>query len=94
MTHADPTVPTKYTVRLGQAQEWATSIINSSLNRKETHMAYHGVQQAKIDYALAVITFTEPQLRKIQRKADVAYRSKIGINRNFPNAIVQGPTQY
>ena len=25
---------------------------------------------------------------------DVAYRPKIGLNRNFPNAVVQGSTQY
>ena len=37
MTHADPSVPTEYIVRLGQAQEWATAIINSNLNRKETY---------------------------------------------------------
>ena len=59
MTHVDPTVPTEYTVRLGQAQNWATAIINSNLNRKETYIAYHGVLQAKICYALAVTTFTE-----------------------------------
>ena len=94
MKHADPTVPTEYTVRLGQAQEWASSIINSNLNRKETHMAYHGVLHAKIGYALAVTTFIEPQLRTIQRIADVAYQSKIRLNRNFPNTVVQGPKQY
>ena len=94
MTHKDPQVKTEYTVRLGQAQAWATAIINSNLTRKETYMAYHGVLQAKIVYALAVTTFIEPQLRKIQRTADVAFRPKIGLNRNFPNAIVQGPTQY
>ena len=94
MTHEDPKVQTEYTVRLGQAQSWATAIINSNLNRKETHMAYHGVLQAKIGYALAVTTFTKPQLQKIQRTVDVAYGPKIGLNRNFPNSVVQGPTQY
>ena len=94
MTHKDPKVATEYTIRLGQAQDWATAIINSNLNRKETYIAYHGVLQAKIGYALAVKTFTEPQLRKIQRTVDVTYRPKIGLNRNFPNAVVQGPTQY
>ena len=94
MTHDDPKVKTEYTVRLGQAKAWATAIINSNLNRKEIYMAYHGVLQAKIGYALAVTTFTEPQLRKIQRTADIAYRPKTGLNINFPNTVVQGPTQY
>ena len=94
MTHEDPKVQIEFMVRLGQAQDWATAIINSNLNRKETHMAYHSVLQAKIWYALAVTTFTKPQLRKIQRTSDVAYRPKIRLNKNFPNVVVQGPPQY
>lgn len=73
MTHKDPTIQTGYTARLGQAQAWATSIVNSNLTRKEAHMVYHGVIQAKIGYALPVTTFTEQELRKIQRALDVAY---------------------
>ena len=57
-------------------------------------MAYHGVIQAKIGYALPVTTFAEPELRKIQRALDIACRPNIGLNRNFPNAVVQGPTLY
>ena len=92
MTHINPTIKTEHTVRLAQAQSWATSIMNSNLTRKEAHMAYHGVIQAKIGYALLVTTFTEPELRKIQRALDVAYRPKLRLNRNFPNAVVQGPS--
>ena len=65
MTHKDSTIQTEYTVRLGQVQEWATAIMNSNLTRKKSHMAYHGVIQANIGYALPVTTFTEPELRKI-----------------------------
>ena len=92
MTHNNPAVTTEFTVRLGQAQTWATSVIHSNLTRKEAHMAYQGVIQAKIGYALPVTTFSEPELRKVQRALDVAYRPKIGLNRNFPNAVVQGPS--
>ena len=94
MTHNNPTIQTEFTVRMGQAQTWATSIMNSNLTRKESPMAYHGVIQAKIGYALPVTTFKEPELRKIQRALDIAYRPKIGLNRNFPNALVQGPSLY
>ena len=74
MTHKDPKIQTEYTVRLGQAQAWAISIMNSDLIRKEAHMAYHGVIQANTGYALLVTTFTEQELRKVQRALDVAYR--------------------
>ena len=33
-------------------------------------------------------------MRKIQRALDVVYRPKIGLNRNFPNAVVQAPSLY
>jgi len=57
-------------------------------------MVYHVILQAKVGYALGVITFTAKELKKIQRVADVAYRPKIGLNRNFPNAVFQGPLEY
>ena len=57
-------------------------------------MVYHGFLQEKIGYALAVTTFTERELRKIQRTEDVAYRPKIGLNRNFPNAVFHGPLDF
>jgi len=57
-------------------------------------MAYHSILQTKIGYALAVTTFTERELRKIQRAADIAYKQKIGLNRNFPDTVLQGPNEY
>jgi len=68
--------------------------MNINLTRKEAHMAYHVVIQAKIGYVLPVTTFSKPELRKIQRALDVTYRPTIGLNRNFPNAVVQGPSLY
>ena len=94
MTHPDGTVKTEHTVYLSQAQAWANSIIHSNMSRKEVHMAYHGILQTKIGYALAVTTFTKKQLRKIQRAADVVYKPKIGLNRNFPSAVLQGQTDF
>ena len=54
-------------------------------------MAYHGILQTKIGYALAVTTFTELQLKNIQRAADIAYKQKNDLNRNFPGAVMHGP---
>ena len=81
-------------MRLGQAQAWAEAIMNSNLTRKEAHMAYHGVIQVKIGYALPLTTFTYQELKKIQKALDIAYQPKIGLNRNFPNVLVQGPSLY
>ena len=64
------------------------------MSKKEVHMAYHGILQTKIGYALAVTTFTEKELKKIQRAADIAYKPKIGLNRNFPSAVLQGPNDF
>ena len=90
MTHPDGTVQTEYTVRLAQAQTWANSIIHSNMSKKEDHMAYHGILQTKIGYALAVTTLIEKELKKIQYAADIVYKPKIGLNRNFPSAVLQG----
>ena len=57
-------------------------------------MTYHVILQAKMGYALGVTTFTAKELQKIQRVADMAYRPKLGLNRSFPNAVFQGPTEY
>jgi len=57
-------------------------------------MAYHGILQTKIGYALAVTTFTKEELKKIQSAANVAYKPKIGLNRHFPNAFIQGPNDF
>ena len=57
-------------------------------------MAYQKIIQAKIGYALAVTIFTEKELKKIQRVVDTAYRPKTGLNRHFPNRVVQGPSKY
>ena len=94
MTHPNGTVQTEYTVRLTQAQTWANSILHSNMSRKEVHMAYHGILQTKIGYTLAVTTFTEKELKKIQSAANVAYKPKIGLNSNFPNAVLQGPNDF
>ena len=65
MTHKDPFVQTEYTVRMGHAQAWATSVTDSNMTRLEAYMEYHGILQAKLGYAFAVTTFFERELRKI-----------------------------
>ena len=57
-------------------------------------MAYHAILLAKVGYALGATTFTAKELKKIQWMADVAYRLKIGLNINVPNAVFQGPPEY
>ena len=57
-------------------------------------MVYHGILQTKIGYALAVPTFTEKELKKIQRAADIAYKPIVGLNKNFPSAVLQGPNEF
>ena len=57
-------------------------------------MAYHGVLQAQLGYSLGTTTFTTQQLKPIQTITDQAYKPKIGLNRNFPTAVLQGPLEY
>ena len=58
-------------------------------------MAYRGILQTKTGYALALTTFTEAELKKIlQRAVDIAYKSKIGLNRNFPSAVLQSQNDF
>ena len=42
----------------------------------------------------SVTTFSERKVRKIQQAADIAYRPKFGLNRNFPNTVVHSPPIY
>ena len=74
ISHPDPTIETELTVWLYQSQEWVAAVNSRKTNRHETHMAYHVILQAKVGYAFGVTTFTENQLKKVQRAVDVAYR--------------------
>ena len=57
-------------------------------------MAYFGIRHAKVGYAMGVSTSSESDLAPLQRKADSAYKPKIGLNRNFPPEVFHGPSNY
>ena len=63
MKHTNPTIPSEFSMKKQQINEWATSIQQSYLSKKETYiMAYFGILHAKIGYAMSVSTFTESDL--------------------------------
>ena len=94
MKHNNLTIPSEFSVKEHQINEWATSIQQSCLSKKETHMAYFGILHAKVGYAMGVSTFTESDLSPLQWKVYSVFKQKIGLNMNFPSDVSHGPSDY
>ena len=93
-THPDPKIEIECTVRLRQVHDWETPVNKTNMSKQKAHITYHAIFQAKLGYTLGVTTFTEQEIRKVQRETDVAYRPKISLSRSFPNEVFQGLTEY
>ena len=54
-------------------------------------MEYRRILQAQLGYFIWVAIFNKTQLKPIQTIIDQAYKLKIGLNLNFPTALLKGP---
>ena len=66
----------------------------TNLTRQESHVVYHGVLQVQLGYSPGTNIFTKIQLQPIQTIIDQAYKPKIGLNRNIPTTVLQGPLEF
>ena len=78
----------------GQISKWAAAINSSRLDRRDVVMAYHRVILAMGTYPMAVTTMAEKDLLDMQITLDKTYKTKMHLNRHFPNAVYRGTEQY
>ena len=76
--------------RHGQILKWAKAINSSNLNRKDVSMAYHRVLLAMVTYPMAVTTMTAKEMSPMQVIMDKTYKTKMHLNRHFPNEVYRG----
>jgi hypothetical protein len=69
-------------------------VLSSNFSRIEMLMAYKTTWYPMVSYSLSVTTMTPPQLRKIQSMATQSFLAKMGINRNYPRRVTNGPIEY
>ena len=80
--------------RMIDAKGYATLITHSNLTRQEAWISYKVIWTPKINYCLPHTTFSYQQCKRIQSQVLQATLPKIGLNRNFPRAVVFGPCRY
>ena len=69
--------------------------VNSSrLEKKDVSMVYHRIILAMVTYSRAVTTMTKQDMSDMQVTLDTTYKTKMHLNRHFPNAIYRGTEQY
>ena len=76
------------------AINWDIYMNATNLTRQESHVVYHGVLQVQLGYSPGTNIFTKIQLQPIQTIIDQAYKPKIGLNRNIPTTVLQGPLEF
>lgn len=84
---------TEYEYRVQTAKEYGQRIIRSSLTKHETLVSYRAIWLSQINYCLPLTTFSLEQCHKIQSPVFQATLPRLGINRNFPRAVLYGPTR-
>ena len=73
-----------------QIIKWAAAIKSSRLDRIDVSMAYHRVLLTMVTYPMAVTTKTEKDMLAMQTTLDQTFKTKMHLNRNFPNAVYRG----
>lgn len=85
---------TEYEYRIQTAKDFGQNIRQSSLTKQEVLVSYKAIWLPKITYCLPLTTFSLNQCLKIQSPVFQATLPKLGLNRNFPRAVLYGPTRY
>ena len=76
------------------SNRFAALIATSNLSRLEALLAYRTSWIPSVTYCLSTTCLTARQLDSAQSPATCSFLSKIGVNRNFPRAVVFGPLEY
>ena len=79
--------------RYRQTIKWAAAINSSRLDIREVSMEYHRVLLAMVTCPMVVTTMTAKDLLDMQTTLD-KYKTKMHLNRNFPNAVYRGTERY
>jgi hypothetical protein len=69
----------------------AALVASSKLSKIESLLAYRMNWTPSISYSLGTSTMSPTDLAAIQSAATSSFLNKLGINRNFPRAVVFGP---
>ena len=77
-----------------QCETWKCAMENNKLRRDCSYKAYNNVLIPKIAYTFSVTTISKKDMRKLQKIVDPMYLPRLGLNRSFPKAILQGPSDY
>jgi hypothetical protein len=76
------------------ADDYASKIIPSSLNRDEALTSYLQYLVPKIGFPLPALSLTEKQCTYIQAPALTAFLPELHLDRHTARSIIHGPTEY
>jgi hypothetical protein len=77
-----------------KAKEYSEAIIDSSLQRGETSMAYNSNYMASHSYGTAATSLDIKECEEIQRPVVNAIVPKMGVNRNTARNVLFGTSKY
>ena len=72
----------------------AQVIARSPFTKTDAWSYYHSIYLPSITYPFPSLTISDDHCDKLQRKFKAAFLPKYGYNRNMPNAVVYGATEY
>ena len=75
-----------------EANKFASLLRSSRLSKVAAYTAYRTSWIPAVTYSLNTTTMTQREMMQIQLQATAASLQKIGVNKNFPRAVVFGPT--
>ena len=84
---------TEYEKITAKANKFATAIQVCPLTKTQVILAVKTIYKPAIEHVLPATTFTERQIQTIHRKVMPRLLSRSGISRNYPRALVFGPTE-
>ena len=76
-----------------KSDDFARVVKCGHISRKEATAFYRAIYLTSMGYPLPVCFFNKSELSRIQQKAMVALKSKMGYNSRTANAIIYGPTR-
>ena len=77
-----------------QIKTWAVAINKSNLTRPDIYLAYNRILLMMVTYPMAVTTITENEFQPMQTLLDKTYKTNMGLNRHFQNAVYRGTPRY
>ena len=76
-----------------KSDDFARVVKCGHISRKEATAFYRAIYLTSMGYPLPVCFFNKSELSRIQQKAMVTLKSKMGYNSRTANAIIYGPTR-